>query len=718
MDGVYALDRRRGVAVTVFLIGGLLLAMALPVMAEPPGEEPDAERVSEPPIVVKEELTVTDTRLRGEPEDLSRVPAHVTAIDRAEIRRSGARTLQELLALEAGVVVYDQVGNDLAKSFDLRGFGGTGTKLFLDGVPINDPRSNAAVMELVPLTALERVEITRGSTAALAGGGAEAGVINLWTGRTGPGGSLSLAGGSFGSLEVAAEARGEIGGADLFLAGSLDETDGFRDNSAGELRRLAGKLGWDLGNGRRLELSVVEAESDLGAPGALTRDELGADRDRSPFNRLDSLGEGLAQATAAFQGPVGAGVFLAANVYARSRDSEILTTGRAAPLFGGFFLDSQAEIVGSTVQAERLWEAGGRRNRLTGGIEWLDGDTAARGFFTPPGDPGRVDAAVLGSDNTARREALGVFVQNAWSPSPAWTLVAGARYDRDEVGYLERSPDPTNAASRAYSELSLKAGASWSPNERSTVYLSFGEGFLPPTVEELFSFPLFGSNAELRPEDSESWEVGARRRLAGGGRLEAALFRIDTRDEIVFDSGSPVGLFGANVNAGSARRGGLEVAVSLPLGAPDGPGRRLFANLTLMDTELRSGANRGASLPLVPEERLAVGFEGQIVDRLRLRGDGLWVGEQALDNDESNSQGTLDAYTVINARLAWSPPVGSRAAASGTGGPVLFLEARTLLDESYESRGIFAFDFAAGRNEVFLTPAPGRRLMAGLEWEF
>ena len=61
---------------------------------------------------------------------------------------------------------------------------------------------------------------------------------------------------------------------------------------------------------------------------------------------------------------------------------------------------------------------------------------------------------------------------------------------------------------------------------------------------------------------------------------------------------------------------------------------------------------------------------------------------------------------------------GVPATGGGTAGPVLFVEARNLLDESYESRGIYAFDFAAGRNEVFLTPAPGRNLLAGLEWAF
>ena len=723
MDEVLALDRRRGAAAPadgsqetrhrLWFSPVWLFALATGAFGAvaPQGEE-TAEAGGETPIVIEERLTVTDTRLRGEPERLSRVPANVTVIERDQIRRSGSRTLQELLALEAGVVAFDQVGNDLSKTLDLRGFTGSGTKLFLDGVPLNDPRSNALVLELVPLAALERVEITRGSTAALAGGGAEAGVVNLWTGRPDPGGSLSLAAGGFGSLEVEGDVRRRMGRADLFLAGSLYETDGFRDNSAGELRRLAGKLGWDLGAGRRLELSLVDAREDLGAPGALTRDELAADRRAAPFNRLDRLGEGLTQVAASFQSQLAGDLLLAANLYARSRDSEILTTGRAAPIFGGFFLDSRAAVVGSTLQLERAWQGDGGRGRLTGGLEWLDGDTDARGFFTPPGDPGRVDASGLGSDNTAERRALGLFAQSSWSPTARWTLLAGLRYDRDEVGYVERAPDPNNVASRTWSELSVRAGASWAPSDRSTVYLSYGEGFLPPTVEELFSFPLFGSNAELSPEDSESWELGARRHWAGGGRVEAALFRIDTRDEIVFDPSSPAGLFGANVNAGSARRAGLEASASLPLAGSS----RVFANLTLMDTELLGGPNRGAPLPLVPERRLALGFEGALAPELRLRLDALWVGEQVLDNDEAARQGRLDAYAVVNARLAWSPPLAG--VAGGAAGPVLFLEGRNLLDESYESRGIYAFDFAAGRNEAFLTPAPGRRLMAGLEWRF
>ncbi|MFQ5351109.1 MAG: TonB-dependent receptor plug domain-containing protein, partial [Thermoanaerobaculia bacterium] len=147
MDKALALDRRCGAAApgpidrlpqdwlrqgaAAVLLAALLLPAAAVAATEQPGDDDPARPDPETRIVIQEQLTVTDTRLRAAPESLRRVPAHVTVIDRDEIRRSGSRTLQELLSLEAGVVVFDQVGNDLARSLDLRGFTGAGTKLFL-----------------------------------------------------------------------------------------------------------------------------------------------------------------------------------------------------------------------------------------------------------------------------------------------------------------------------------------------------------------------------------------------------------------------------------------------------------------------------------------------------------------------------------------------------------------------------------------------------------
>ena len=40
------------------------------------------------------------------------------------------------------------------------------------------------------------------------------------------------------------------------------------------------------------------------------------------------------------------------------------------------------------------------------------------------------------------------------------------------------------------------------------------------------------------------------------------------------------------------------------------------------------------------------------------------------------------------------------------------------VDEEYATRGIYAFDFSTNLNEIFLSPAPGRRFLGGVGWEF
>lgn len=121
--------------------------------------------------LVDEQVVVTATRLDDKSVPISGVAAHVTIIDREQIEASGARNLQDLLSEHTGVVLIDQVGNNVQKSLDLRGFsGGKGVAVFVDGTRINDSRNNLASLEQVPLDAVERVEVTRGPSAALAGG--------------------------------------------------------------------------------------------------------------------------------------------------------------------------------------------------------------------------------------------------------------------------------------------------------------------------------------------------------------------------------------------------------------------------------------------------------------------------------------------------------------------------------------------------------------------
>ena len=687
------------IAITIVLSIGLALP---PGAAEitPDSEEDSGENPPEP--VLTETIEVTATRLSDEPDSEDRVPAHVTVVDGTAIERAGALTLQDLLSLTTGAVVYDQVGNDIQKTFDLRGFNrGRGTRVYLDGAPLNDPRNNHVPLELVPLDALERVQITRGSDAALGGGGTEAGVVRLDTerGEGSLGGSLSMAGGTFDTTRFKGKLLGGAGRFDYSLFGSTFDTEGFRVNAGGDVRQLSGVFGLTLAGERRLELSLLSSRSDLGNPGALTLAEFAEDPDQS-FNADDFFDNRLTQVSLNFRGAVVGGFSGAANLFYRDTTGDSLSTSR----FGGeFSLGTEAGVLGTTVQVTHDQSSRSLDNHLVFGVEWLDGQTDAEGLYTfgEFEDP---------SSNTADNRNLGVFVQDSLKFGAHWSLLAGLRLDDQRVGYEESLP-PSTVDSRSYSEVSYRAGVNWNPSERQGLYVSYGEAFLPPTVEQLFAFPQFGSNADLKPQDSRNFELGYRGRWGRELRLDAAAFVLDTDDEIVFVP-DPVGFGGQNRNIGQTRRTGLEAAVRSSVGSSI----ELFVNLTLTDSEFRNGPNEGNEVPLVPRERLSAGIDGTLPAGFTLRADGLFVGEQVLDNDEANSGPRLPSYTVINLRLLWSAAsLGGSAASKGV---TLFLEARNLFDRRYATRGIYVFDFGTADNVVYITPSPERRWLGGVEWRF
>jgi outer membrane receptor protein involved in Fe transport len=359
------------------------------------------------------------------------------------------------------------------------------------------------------------------------------------------------------------------------LAVSRDRTDGFRENGGGTLTRSALGLGYTFAAGSRLALNLRSTGDDFGAPGALTPQELAADSFDSPFNSLDNSDLTYRQATLLWNGHVGGPFSLAANLTYESRDSTALTTGRSAATFGGFILDDTVRGMNGVVQSTAQARTGALRHMFVFGAEGSRGTNDADGCGTSPSSLTTCDpSSFLNSSNSTTREDLAGFAQDTVDLGRGFGVLGGVRWDQSKYDYTETLPNPANDQSMSFSQTSWKAGVTWNPSLSAGLYASYGESFQPPTVEDLFAFPGFGSNPDLAPANAKNYEVGLRGgfgsapRAAGAGpaalEYTVSFYRTNLTNEIIFVAlptpGNPFG--GQNQNAAESRRQGAELNVN------------------------------------------------------------------------------------------------------------------------------------------------------------
>ena len=198
-------------------------------------------------------IIVTSTRLS---EEVTRLPAQVSVLLAEDIRRSPARTLPELLALEAGVARRSLYGNHAAlDTVDIRGFGMTSTQNTLvlrDGRRLNDVDLSAVDFAAIPLDSIERIEIVRGNSGVLYGDGAVGGAINIVTkqpGRTGISGSATVTAESHQTRRLdASVSHGQGPFAFNAFASSVDSS-GYRRNNALEQNNIQTDMRWGRDQG-------------------------------------------------------------------------------------------------------------------------------------------------------------------------------------------------------------------------------------------------------------------------------------------------------------------------------------------------------------------------------------------------------------------------------------------------------------------------------------
>lgn len=620
-------------------------------------------------------------------ESIAAPGANLSVIKADDIEQSPATNIQDLLRGIAGIQVMPGIGgNGVESMVDIRGFGEAALNnvvVLVDGVRINPVDSSSPAWSQLPLSALDRIEVLKGSGTVLYGDRATGGVINLVTKKAGKlTATASLTGGSFGHQESALSLRGgnSAGYASLF-ARTLS-TDGWRDNSGQQLSSVAGRAGAYVPRGEVfVDYSVYK--EDVRAPGSLLSADYAGDARKSRYPKDSSMREGLRVS-------VGTKLSLSKEVDFEGEISDSKDDTTLSYLSSGISGLRTRDTQSVTPRVRIKHQLGGLAQETVVGADYYKANVTA-------------DYPEFGSHQTVDHESTAYYVQNTTSLTQDLKLTAGFRHQAvDQVAYQGAIPAwfypemrGSLSRSREAYDLSLAyTQPTWS------VFGKVGSTFRFANADELFGFdavnyiPVFGG--DIRPQHGRTLELGGATQLGSKGMVRGSVYTMQLTDEIGYDSFANG--MGANVNFDKTRRNGLEL---------DGGWKftpTVLGNMSYhyIDAQFTEGTYAGQAVPMVAKQKVTLQMTWDA-------GHGKYtafvnnVSDRKFAQDFDGSHGKVAGYTTVDLSGTWKLTSKLKLGA----------RVNNLFDTKYAAYA----GYSSFRNDTFFAPAEGRAMFITLNYD-
>ena len=554
----------------------------------------------------------------------------------SEVDRKMYRDMRHVLFDVAGV--YSQSDEALGSTAEvmIRGNSGSRVLTMVDGAKTNTSIfSNGRFISGASGFNLGRLEVVRGAQSTLYGSSAIGGVILLETrqGRGTPRYTFTNELGSFNSFLTAFQGQGEAGELDFSFHAASQESDNELSDNEGKMKSYSFRLDYDLSENTTVGISSRGEFTDYSNPvGDLTP---------PPSTRVQSD-------------------TIALSAYLKT-SRENWTQKFTASMLDEYYRQTGFIYIGDAANWSLDWQNTvdvSESLRLVAGSTWERQEGNDNSF--PESE----------SDNWA------LFAQAEIEAGEGVNLVLGARHDDYDI---------------AGSKTTWRANGAWELPTKTKLRAAIGTAFRAPNFFRLFSTSSFAlGNPNLKPEESESWEVGFDQYYKNGAiQLGATYFQNDIEDLVVYVP--TTGFDGTYANRDSAENYGLEAYVSYQLK------ENWSANLAYTWTESSAtdlSFNTTSRLPGVPRHQISFNNE--------FRFDEKWLvgsGVNYVIGRESFGSVDIDNYLLVRgySRYRFSDAVSLTA------------RVENALSEDYT----VSFSSFSGR-----VPARGLAAFAGVEWRF
>lgn len=517
-----------------------------------------AQETADPSSVTLKEVVLIAT---GLPTEVFKSPSSVSVITADEIARKGAASVGSLLADVPGVLVEEQG----IERIRIRGESSRRTAVLIDGQKLTDHTGYGQPVLIDP-GSIERIEVVRGASSVVAGTQAIGGVVNIVTkkGADKPlAGEVGLTGFSAsGGYRANLGLSGQQGAFDWRLGlgksyqGDRETPDGTLADSDSNDASANLHLGYRTGShymGARFQAFDLDTNTYTGDSNftiSLPKRDL---RKGSLFYEGTDLTPWMTS--------------LRADVYRQTIDREFqndvrvpMGPGRGMRILSGS-VDEQLTW-GVSLKADMSFAVG---QRTTVGLEYEDDglvtDKTSETTMTGMG-PRPITTRRIGHDDASVR-TTSLYGQHEVDLSPTLTATAGLRWYHVEADLNESrsNGEPRPGQSTSDSRVLGSVGLVWSPDDTTSLRANISQGFIYPTLAQLFlsttggGGPVIG-NPNLEPEHATTFELGARIDR-GPLTLDGTAFYTQSKDYIATVALNPQLSSYENVN--EARSFGIEV---------------------------------------------------------------------------------------------------------------------------------------------------------------
>ncbi|MBB3693524.1 TonB-dependent siderophore receptor [Sphingomonas sp. BK580] len=594
---------------------------------------------------------------------LIQVPQSIQVLTRTLIQEQDRRTLGDALVNVSGVTPTrsDEV---LFIPPVVRGFP---AEVYLDGLSVF--AGNQQAYDPNSLVGIERIDVLKGPTATLYGGGIGTplgGVINLESVRPNdkPGGYLAMRAGSFSTWNPYGDINVPLAdGIAARITGEYQSNDGWIDKVKARRWSVQPSLSFQIDPAtdlllqgqfsRRSNLEYSGLPADAALAGTIHRDAFPGSPIDQPLTTNDIR---MGQATLRHAFADRLKLTVSGRYYSSMIDEQgsfvypgLAPTETVAPLYDVFPITMRNRTKEATVDANLAGDVdllGGTHKLLVGvNYDWTS-FYSAMGLFVSDSPSGTIDLSnpsydllytpqlPVNSYTDDRFTTFAGYIQDQATYGPLH-LTGGLRLT--SLKFVENSNIGV-ANDKTYTHLSPRIGATLDVVKGIALFAGYATAFRAP-------FGFIGRQAPV-PETSSNFEGGVKLALAGTGLSGTiAVFR-QTHDNVVTADPASVGFY---VQSGRQRARGVEVDM---VWEPT-PAFSLLANYAYTDTR-DDGVAHGDRLIRVPKS------SGRISARYRVlhgpaKGLALGAGISAFTSRELTLPNTIavPGYAAIDAQASY-----------------------------------------------------------------